>query len=531
MTKESEKKIEELENSFMAQKQEDLEKEYEQNFMTEFEEYLFVGYEQELIERREKSFQKWKEIEEKNYRVKKEKRWKEILELRKKCYELIYDGTKEKKDTVTEQIAMFIERNYYIYTTKNDLKTEVWFYDDDVYKPNGISKIKEISRMILDFAYTSQRVNSVIDKIKADTFIEEEVFFNSNIIDEQPVLNGVLNLKTKELSEFTPKKIFFNKVPVFYDRTATCPKIDQFFDDVLRCSEDKQVMYEMLGRCLYKENFIEKAFMFNGSGRNGKSKTLILLKIFLGVENTCSVPLPRLLPNSFSVCELFGKLANIAGDLDEITIKDTGTIKSLTGRDLIGATRKFLSEIYFINYSQQIFACNTLPKVYDTSLGFWSRWVLLDFPYTFISKKEYEELQDKINFKIRNEDIINKIATQQELSGLLNKALEGLDRLFTQHDYSYTKGTQEVKDTWIRKSDSFVAFCIDKLEESIEEIILKKDLRKKYVRYCKTHKISGTSDKAMKVTLEKLFGAVTYKDSITGEYYWEGAKFKFDGKI
>jgi len=429
-----------------------------------------------------------------------------INELKNQCLGLILT---KQQDEATEIIAEKIENSNKIYTIKNDLKTEIWFYEDGIYKPNGMSKIKEITRKILDVAYTSHRVNNVIEKICADTYIEEDKFFNINYLDEIPVLNGILNLKTLELTEFTSNKIFFNKLPVIYNPLAKCPLIDKFLEDVLKCKEDKKVIYELLGYCLWKEHFIEKAIMFVGEGRNGKGKTLNLVKRFLGAENCCNIGLNNLKSDSFSVCELFGKLVNLAGDLDNFALKETGLLKSVTGRDMIEAKRKFLRELYFVNYSKQIFACNELPKVYDMSLGFWSRWILLEFPYIFISKKEYEKLDEiqKEKYKIRDTDIIEKITTEEELSGLLNRAIEYLHKLLEQKDFSYTKGTKEVKDLWIRKSDSFTSFCMDNIKESEFEFITKSELRQKFSKYCKKHNLKGTSDKAIKVTLESLYGA------------------------
>ena len=51
--------------------------------------------------------------------------------------------------------------------------------------------------------------------------------------------------------------------------------------------------------------------------------------------------------------------------------------------------------------------------------------------------------------------------------------MEGLKRLFSQKDFSYSKSVDEVKTMWLRKSDSFSAFCMDEIEEEYGSIILK----------------------------------------------------------
>ena len=440
---------------------------------------------------------------------------------------VLQDLALRKKDLASESLVNFIEKNNYIYTIRDDQKSEMWIYKNGVYVPQGESFVKEYCRKILGHLYTGQLVNNILDKIRTDTFIEQEIFFKQDNPLEIAVQNGILNIITKELSIFNPKKIFFNKLPVVYDPSAKCPKIEKHFKTILRYEEDSQVMFELFGYTLLKENKLEKAFMFVGKGRNGKSKTLELFKKFLGIDNCSALPLSSMHSESFSLSELFGKLVNLAGDLSYTDLKDTGTLKQLIGRDEIQAKRKFLRDLKFVNYSKLLFSTNELPKVYDLTDGFWTKWVLLEFPYKFISEKEYDNLpeQERINKKIIDTEIIEKISTPEELSGLLNKALDGLDTILKNKEFSYSKGTSEVKEAWIRQSDSFTAFCFDNLEEDVENKISKKELKKVYLKYCKKHKLRSASDKAIKITLENLFGVVECRMNDTS-FGWEGVKIK-----
>ena len=432
-----------------------------------------------------------------------------------------------KKDEATEMIVQEIKKSHHIYTTKDDIKSEMWVYKNGIYLPQGKSFVKEFSRNILGKTFTSHIANNIIGKIEADTFIEHDKFFSSNYQDEIPILNGILNIRTRTLSDFNPKKIFFNKLPVKYDAAQECPKIIEHLKTVLKGKEDIPVLLELFGYLLFKEYRIEKAFMFVGFGRNGKSKTIELMKLFLGPENCASLPLRSLNDESFSLCELFGKMANLAADLSKTDLKETGMIKALIGRDTVQAKRKFLRDLNFVNYAKMIFAANELPKIYDTTEGFWTKWVLIEFPYKFVTEKEYNELpeEEKLGHKILNPDIIKELTTPEELSGLLNLALDGLDRIIKNNDFSYSKGTKEVKDLWIRKSDSFTAFCMDHITEELEGKITKKDLRKMFFKYCKLHKLRGIGDKVIKITLENLFGA-SESQEYQGERYWEGIKFR-----
>lgn len=463
-----------------------------------------------------KTTKKLKEIEEN----------KDYSDLQKKVFNAL---ALKDRDKATEYIVREIELNNYIYTTRDDVKSEMWIYNEGVYVPQGKSFIREFCRDILAELFSTQLCNNIIAKIEADTYINHDEFFNTSYVYEIPLLNGILNIKTSELKEHTPQKIFFNKLPINYDPSAECDNIIEHLRTVLKDEDDVNVLLELFGYLLLKEYKIEKAFMFVGFGRNGKSKTIELMKRFLGADNCSSLPLRALHEESFSLSELFGKMANLAADLSKTDLKETGMIKSLIGRDTIQAKRKYLRDLNFVNYAKMVFAANELPRIYDTTDGFWTKWILIEFPYKFVSKKIYDKLdnKEKSKHKIMNPDIIENLTSPEELSGLLNIALEKLQIMLDNKDFSYSKNTKDVKDIWIRRSDSFTAFCYDELEENCEGKILKKVLRKKYHEYRKKHKVPSCSDKAMRITLENMYGASEDRNwDGNRERYWEGIKFR-----
>lgn len=456
----------------------------------------------------------------------------EEAQLRNECIMHIVIG---EKDDATEKIVRYLLRKNHIYTLKDDDKAEMFIYESGIYVRNGESSLRQIMRRILDKGYKESIVSQILSKIQADTFIDYDKFMKPNNKYEIPVQNGILNVLTKTIEPFTPYKIFFNKCPVIYDPRASCPNIDKFLSEVLASPDDCKVYYELGGFALIDEYLFEKAGMFVGGGRNGKGKSLELMKRIVGSENCYGLPLASLDSNNPNIWQIHNKKLNLAGDISNNDLKDTGLFKSMTGRDQITVPRKYHPSFTFVNSAKFVFACNELPMVYDTSAGFWDRWILLEFPYFFQPQEEFDKLLNKeqpipSNWKVRDESIIEKIATPIELSGLLNAFLEGLDRLLKQKHFSTTKGSSEIKNLWIRKANSFMAFCFDFVEESYEGKITKKELRSQYARYCNKYKLKGKSDMVIKISLQELFGATEERkyDSLTGnaDWYWEGIKWK-----
>jgi len=439
-------------------------------------------------------------------------------------------ATKHRQEA-TEEIVKLIENQEYIYTIRDDEKSEVWIYDKGIYKPNGKTYIKETIRNILDEAYTTHIANEILNKIEADTYTEPKEFFDNNDPNEIIVENGILNLKTRELTPFTPQKIYFNKLPVKYNPNAKCPNINKFFQRNTKNTEkdDTKIMEEILGFTLKTEYFIEKAILLTGTGRNGKGKTLDLIKKLLGTENCAGITMNKLENQNFASAGLLKKMVNLTGELPPHTLKDTSTFKSLTGRDHITADRKFKTPIDFENYAKLIFATNEIPRTSDMTDAFFMRWVILEYPNQFITKEELEKLppEETKNKKIADPNIIKKIATPEELSGLLNKALEGLDRLEKNKDFSYNKSMLDVKKMWIRRSNSLEAFIMDNIEEDYDSHISKKELQQEYHKYCNKHKLKSVGSKTMKNTLAYNHGV--FDERLNDENrtrVWTGIKFK-----
>lgn len=427
----------------------------------------------------------------------------------------------------TELLTEFILNKLKIYTTKVDLKQESWVYKEGIYVPQGRSEVKELLRDILDEYYNQFYFNLVMVKIEVDTFIEPVKFFNNNIIEEIPVQNGVLNIFKRELSDFTPEKIFFSKLPIEYNPGINCDKIDVFLSEILSREEDRKVFYEIGAYCLLKENRFDKAFMFLGNGRNGKSTAIELLKRLVGKENTLALSLSAIKEGNADVHELFGKMLNIGMDISNTDLKETNFFKTLTTRDTISINRKFMNALSFVNHAKFVFACNELPKVYDTSRGFWERWLLIDFPYTFVDQQTFDSSQDKTNLKIKDPEMITKLTMSDEMSGFLNACLDGLEEIIENKKFSSTAGTEEIKNMWIRRSNSMIAFCESCIIGDYDAKINKKEFRKKYSDFCKLHKIKPLSDYKIKETLSNEYGVSDVREDYpSNDWLWVGIKWK-----
>jgi putative DNA primase/helicase len=285
-------------------------------------------------------------------------------------------------------------------------------------------------------------------------------------------MNGLLDVRTRELKPHTPKFLSTIRIPVTYDPNAACPRITQFFSEVLQ-PQDVPVIEELFGYCLIPDYSIQRAFLFVGDGANGKSTLLNLLKTFIGQDNVSNVPWHALELDRFAKSALEGKLVNMFADIPSQGLSFTGSFKMLTGGDSIGTEKKFRDYFSFINFARLVFSSNKPPKIYqEDSYAFWRRWVILSFPHQFTGENEDKRL-------------LAKLTTGEELSGLLNIALDGLDRLLKNQGYSYAKSVEETTEIYLRVSDPVYAFVQDCCELDSEASIAKEALYDVFKGYCK----------------------------------------------
>jgi len=473
---------------------------------------------------------------------KREKFYEIKEEVLTKVHSLYFD---KKYKQATEIATRFIEEKYYFKSIRTDDRKEIWYYSDGIYSPDGISIIKEELRDLFQDNFSREQINNVIDKIEADTFIDADDFYgqqNKNVY-LIPVQNGILNIKTKKLEEFTPNYYFFNKLPMGYYPLAECPEIIKFITQITTKNKEKQqdaidTIQEMFGFCLLKKYKYSKAFMLEGKkGSNGKSVLCGLLKKFLNEKNVSSINITALDKiDGFALAGLHNKLVNISAELNKEALDNKGHFKQLTGgEDIITANRKNKIHIQFVNYAKMIFTANELPIPKNADEGFWRRWVRIEFPNKYLSKKEFNYLteEEKEECFFKDENLIEKITTDDELNGLLIWALKGLDQLSINGDFSLQKSIKQNKLEWERKTNSILCFVQDMVKEDFDSYITKEELRREYSIYCKSHNIRPMGDKAIKYCLENEMFAedtqIRIKDErgyeIDKPRIWKGVSF------
>lgn len=353
----------------------------------------------------------------------------------------------------------------------------------------------------------------VIDYIKILTTIGK-----SDITKQEYIINLKncrLDVRTNTVLPHTPDVIDFTQLPVNFDPEAYSKILDDTIRKVFEHDEEVINLFEeMVGYTLIKNCRYRKGFLLYGSGSNGKSTILNVIKRFLGYANVATIELEKL-SDPFKTAELENKLANIGDDINRRDIVDTGTIKKLFTGESLTVERKFQNPFTLHNFAKMIFSCNEIPRIVDKSFGMYSRLIFI--PFTAVFSPHDDDFDPFIE---------DKLMTDESLSYLLNIALKGLKRLIANNRFTNPDVVEEALDKY-KTVNSTVLTWVE--EEAVELSDLLRDttdvLFSEFMDWCNRSGIKFTaSNKTFHKELEEKFNLERKRCRTEGgrnKYSWQ----------
>ena len=359
---------------------------------------------------------------------------------------------------------------------------EIYHYDVDrgVYVPGGAVLIATEAEEYENRISTC-KVNEIINKIRRRTYVNRTEFDkDSNLLN---LKNGLFNIVTEQLSPHTPDYLSLLQLPINYDPNTNCPNILKFFGQVLR-PKDVFTVLQLFGYCLYRTAKYEKAVICCGPGDNGKGTLLRLLQRFLGDQNVSHASIQELNNDRFAIADLHGKLANVCADLKAEKLTNTGNFKMLVSGDTIRAQKKHGQPFNFRNIAKLIFSSNEIPESDDQTYAYFKRWIILLFDQVFRGKE-------------KDTHLIEKLTTEEELSGLLNLALIALKQLIKDNGFRHAEDIETTIKKYNKIASSVEAFLADKCridKSDRKNYTPSADLYSHYTAYCKENNTTPVSD-------------------------------------
>jgi putative DNA primase/helicase len=265
---------------------------------------------------------------------------------------------------------------------------------------------------------TRSRLEAILKLAQSETPIAD----SGRHWDSDPMLlgvaNGVVDLNTGRLRPGKRADLITMHIDLAFDSKASCPAWNKFLAEIFGgANQLTGFVQRAVGYCLTGDTSEQVLFMCFGTGANGKSTFLDVVRYVLG-PYASNLPFSAFelkarssIPNE--IAALNGKRFVTAIETNESVELNEGRIKALTGSDPI--TARFLyREFFTFNPTGKFWlAFNHKPRVSDDSPGFWRRVMLLPFTRQFADSKRDPELLGKL---------------KAEAPGILNWAIQGAVR-------------------------------------------------------------------------------------------------------
>ena len=331
--------------------------------------------------------------------------------------------------------------------------------------------------------------------------------------------NVIVDLKTGWKINATAEYFVTNPIPWKLGHTDETPNMDRIFTEWVG-EEHVKTLYQIIAYCLLPDYPLNRLFCLIGAGMNGKTKYTKLITNFVGMKNTASTELDLLLNSRFEATRMHKKLVCQMGETNFNELKQTAVIKRLTGDDLMNFEYKNKDLIEEYNYAKIIISTNNLPTTTDKTLGFYRRWLIIDFPNQFTEKK----------------DILADIP-EEEYNNLALKSIDILKDLLEVKEF-HNEGTAEERGVrYEEKSNPFDKFWNEMVEEDFDAHIYKFEFRKSFDEWCTHNHFRKLSDSSIKDNMKDK-GVTENKLIVTEEWYvqqdaptkrynaWVGIRFK-----
>jgi putative DNA primase/helicase len=298
--------------------------------------------------------------------------------------------------------------------------------------------------------------------------------------DMLPLANLVLNVRTRETVPHRPDQYHTYCLPYDYDPAAECPQYEAFQRQVMidetgqTSSEWCDLLEQWMGYCLIPDCSAEGTLVNIGEGGNGKGVWAKVLEALVGDENCGSINLRTLeLKEDLVMANLHGKLVAFINEPTRAQLTGcSGSIKAIASGDKVEGKRLYHASFYYRPHLRLVVSCNDMMETKDLSGGFFRRLLIVGW-----------------NYRPPTPDRRLAARLLQELPGILNLALAGLDRLRgAGFEFPEPAASRALKADYWHSQDSakqFLEACCDCDAANPDWWSVPAELHRRYSTWCK----------------------------------------------
>lgn len=390
--------------------------------------------------------------------------------------------------------------------------------------------------------YVGKKVTEVLDKmrekidigLKENALVSEAVSIISRLaavkddalrLNKKPYpvincTNGELWVKDgmPKIKAHRPQSYLTQIIGVEYSPGAECPIFDAAIRRTFGAFEDCEDMVrhfeEFMGYTLHPEKRPAHWWLLKGPGGDGKTTLLKILSALLGNSvQPDDLTKYKSDGDNHALYRLVGKLLLYDDDLNANTVLPDGVLKKLSEDGEITANPKGVAAFTFTKVCTVALLSNGFPKTKDMSRGFRRRAMVIPFNNAFHKEGGIVDLVDQI--------------VNSELAGVLNRALEGLERIKKRGEFLEPKSCKIAKQAFLHESNTVALYADEKIGRTgvAADVISLSDLYASYNDFCISYGVNKVDTKQkFRSTLEDM--DFQFNIGAKNKRIFRGIKFK-----
>ena len=389
-----------------------------------------------------------------------------------------------------DRFAVFLKNNHHIIRINNQLH----LYKDGIYV-SGVENIEAVMIQHLPQLNRSKR---------QEVLAYLDILIRENTQASPPHFiafrNGVYNVLDDSFNPFNPEHVITNMIPWDWNPNAYYELTDEIMNNISVHDEAvRSLLEEMIGSCLYRSNALAggKAFILTGTGANGKSTFLDMVKCLLGFRNISVLDLKKL-NDRFSTVMMFGKCANIGDDISDEFVVDTAEFKKIVTGQSIDAEQKGQPKFNFEPYCKLLFSANNIPRIGKgrDSGAILRRLVIVPFNAKFTP--------DSADYK---PFIGDDLKCQESMEYMIQIGLQGLKRVLESRQYSSNEAMEEELQEYEESNNPIIGFFREaendevKIEDEVTSVVYRA-----YNEWCLSNSLQPLSNGEFSKQVKKHFG-------------------------
>ena len=325
--------------------------------------------------------------------------------------------------------------------------------------------------------------------------------------------NGIYNVIDDSFHPFSPEYVITNMIPWDWNPNAYFELTDEIMNNIsVRDPAIRSLLEEMIGSCFYRSNALAggKAFILTGSGANGKSTFLDMVKRLLGRHNLSVLDLKKL-NDRFSTVMMFGKVANIGDDISDEFVVDTAEFKKIVTGQSIDAEHKGQPKFNFDPYCKLLFSANSIPRIGKgrDSGAILRRLVIVPFNARFTpDSPDYKPF------------IGDDLKCQESMEYMIQLGLQGLKRVLETRQYTTNEAMEDELKEYEESNNPVIGFFREaendefKIEDEVTSTVYRR-----YNEWCLSNSLQPLSHGEFSKQVKKHFGFKIADRKVNGKKY------------